>query len=312
MVFVHASPSLPSLRLCWGLPGSTQLPYPSSNEMPASNYAGIPVGGAVWLSDTSSPLPMFGETIYAVRAKIVAEIAPTSSCSDLICPSGGRNCLMLNADYWPVGFIAPGQVQPGETNIVAVAGCLNHDDPLASVDRCGPTWNPATGNLHLDVVPIAGTFAVADAGGTLMVQAAQLSPGLQSLQGDSGPTVVSFGSQGDASTIAQLAQEDDLLPATPVAVSLQGGLAAYGQLGFGVDVPGAGAGSAGHLWMSLAQAQDLVSPAQDPSVYYAGGPYVVAVVGDPYAPHAFAGGDGGYDGKGLHVLVLPTAGQAPP
>jgi hypothetical protein len=254
---------------------------------------------------------MFGATIYAVRAKIIADIAPTSSCDDLICAQqGGAHCLMPNADYWNVGSIPPGNLQFGETNIVAVAGCLGADDPLASVGRCGSTWNAATGNLHLDAVPIPGTFE--DAGSTLMVQAAQLSPGLQSLEGDAGSTLVSFGSEGDASVVAQLVQEGDLLPLPPVAVSLQGGLAAYGQLGFAVDVAGAGAGSAGHLWMSLAQAQQLISPAQDPSVYYAGGPYVVAVLGDPGAPHAFAGGDGGYDGKGLHVLVLPTAGQAPP
>jgi hypothetical protein len=92
---------------------------------------------------------------------------------------------------------------------------------------------------------------------------------------------------------------------------LPSGLASFGQIGFGIDVLGADAGSAGHLWMSLAQAQELVDPAQDPTVYYAGGHYVVAVVGDPAAPHAFAGGDGGYDGRGLHVLVLPATAALP-
>jgi len=34
------------------------------------------------------------------------------------------------------------------------------------------------------------------------------------------------------------------------------------------------------------------------------------VVGDPAAPHAFdTGADGGYDGTGLHALVLPAAGR---
>jgi hypothetical protein len=312
LVFVHASPSLPSLRLCWAVPGSTDLPFPSTNEMPASNYAGIPVGGAVWLGDALDPTrALLGEQIYAVRALIVEALAPTASCSELICPPGGQHCLMANADYWPVGTIVPDQLRLGTTNIVAIAGCLGvAGDTLASADRCGSAWNSATGNLHLDVIP-APLAADADAGGPLMVQAAQLSPGLQSLEGDAG-ALVSFGPEGDASTIAQLDQEGDLLPASPVPVPLQGGLAEYGQLGFGVDVQGEAAGGAGHLWMSLAQAQQLVSPAQDPGVYYAGGPYIVAVVGDPNAPHAFGGGDGGYDGKGLHVLVLPTGGQAPP
>jgi hypothetical protein len=313
IVFVHASRSLPSLRLCWDVqPGTAQSPFPSNNEMPASNYAGIPVGGAVWLDPAIDPQTLVGLTLYAVRAKNIQDIAPTASCSDLIACSGPSNsCFTPKLDYWAVGNIQPGDLRVGATNIVAVSGCLGADDPLASPERCGAsTWNNATGNLHLDIIPVPAT-AAADAGGPLMVQAAQLSPGLEALEGDAG-SLVSFGAPGDASTIAQLDQEGDLLPTSPVAVFLQGGLAEYGEVGFGVDVPGADAGGAGHLWMSLAEAQQLVSPAQDPSVYYAGGPYVVAVVGDPDAPHAFSGGDGGYDGKGLHVLVLPTAVQAAP
>jgi hypothetical protein len=314
IVFLHASPSVESLRLCWNLqPGTAgQLPFPSDNEMPASNYPGIPVGGAVWLDKAIGAETIVGQTIYAVRAKPIEEIAPGASCADLIACSGPTSdCFAPKMDYWEVGSIQPGDLRAGATNIVAISGCLGADDSLASADRCGPTWNSATGNLHLDVVPVASAAAADDAGGQLTVQAAQLSPGLQSLEGDAG-ALITFGVQGDASLIAQLDQEGDLLPASPVAVFLPGGLAQYGQLGFGVDVQGAAAGGAGHLWMSLAQAQQLVSPAQDPSVYYAGGPYVVAVLGDPNAPHAFGSGDGGYDGKGLHVLVLPTAPQTPP
>jgi hypothetical protein len=89
-------------------------------------------------------------------------------------------------------------------------------------------------------------------------------------------------------------------------------LPSYGQLGFAVDV--AGSGSPAHLWMSLAHAQELVNPAQDPAAYFGmGGTYVVAVVGDPNAPPPFAaaGDGGGYDGTGLHLLVLPTAQTTP-
>jgi len=59
--------------------------------------------------------------------------------------------------------------------------------------------------------------------------------------------------------------------------------------------------------MSLADSQQLVNPTEDPTQFF-GQPrtYLVAVLGDPNAPHAFAPvtGDGGYDGKGLHVLVV--------
>jgi hypothetical protein len=216
---------------------------------------------------------------------------------------------MQNLDYWSLG--SPGSLMVGATNVVAIAGCLGADDPLASPARCGPTWNAATGNLHIEVVPVPNA-APDDAG--LLVQAAQLSPGLQALAGDASATSISFGTQDDAAMpIAQLAQEGDLLPSPPTAVPLPAGLAAFGQLGFAVDVGGTGASGAAHLWMSLAQAQQLVNPAQDPSAYYGGvGTYVVAVVGDPNAPHAFATDtDGGYDGKGLHLLLLPTGLMAP-
>jgi hypothetical protein len=83
-------------------------------------------------------------------------------------------------------------------------------------------------------------------------------------------------------------------------------LPGYGQLGFAVDVPGFD-GGAGHVWMSLADSQQLVDPTEDPTQFF-GQPrtYLVAVLGDPNAPHAFAPvtGDAGYDGRGLHVLVV--------
>jgi hypothetical protein len=301
---------LPSLRLCWLPNGGLQPAFPSSNEMPASNYAGIPVGGAVWLGNASDPLQIVGSDVYALRAKLIA--GESTSCNDLVCtPGSGPNCRMLNADYWRVGTFPAGALQVGTTNIVAVAGCLGADDPLASVDRCGPTWNAATGNLHLDVLPVP--YAGPSVTAMLTLQAAQLSPGLQSLQGDAGVTAISFGTaaQANAQPIAQLTQEGDLLPIPAVSLMLPSGLAVFGQLGFGVDVQGVEAGASGHLWMSLAEAQQLVSPAQDPNTYYGGGPYVVAVVGDPAAPHAFGTGDGGYDGKGLHVLVLPVGQPSP-
>jgi hypothetical protein len=62
--------------------------------------------------------------------------------------------------------------------------------------------------------------------------------------------------------------------------------------------------------MSLAQAQQLVDPTADPSVFFGQNrTYVVAVLGDPSAPHAFTSG-GVYDGRGLHLLVVPSAAPA--
>jgi hypothetical protein len=314
VIFAHASPSLPALRLCWvpaglGLPASG-VPFPSDNEMPASNYPGIPVGGAVWLTDPAQVASVAGATIYALRAWPLGQDR-TTKCADLLCPPGGQNCRIPNLDYWRIGTIAPAQLRTGASNIIAVSGCRGGDDATASVARCGASWSAATGNLHLEVVPVpAAAFDPGDGG--LLVQATQLSPGLQALQGAAGMTSVSFGpaDMSGAQPIAQLQGEAELLPSSPASVSLPAGPASFGQLGFAVDVQGIDAGAAAHLWMSLALAQELVSPSQDPTAYYgAGGTYVVAVLGDPNAPHAT--GDAGYDGTGLHVLVLPTAKTTP-
>ena len=88
-------------------------------------------------------------------------------------------------------------------------------------------------------------------------------------------------------------------------------LAVYGQLGFAVTVPD-DEGGAGYEWMSLAESQQLVDPTQDPTLFFGHArTYVVAVLGDPDAPHAFApGADAGYDGKGLHVLVVASPAPA--
>jgi hypothetical protein len=304
LIFVHASPSLQSVRLCFSGGGEGALPFPSDNEMPASNYPGIPTGGAVWMTDVSA-IPFAG-TAYAVRAKNIA--GSTAVCQDLLCMPGlGQNCLTQGLDYWPVGTITRSAALPGTTTVFAIAGCLGiQADSLATEERCGPDWNAATGNLHLDVVPVPPTATV---DGGLVAQATQLSPGLVSLQGDAGTTSLSFGSVVDAQAVAQLGAEGTVVPIF-MPLALAPGLATYGQVGFGVAVQDADTGSAGQVWMSLAQAQELVDPAQDPTVYYAQGQVVVAVLGDPSAPHAFADGDGGYDGKGLHLLVLPaTAGM---
>jgi hypothetical protein len=310
IVFLHASPSLPSLRLCWAGIGPGQaakvVPFPSDNEMPASNYPGIPVGGAAWLTDAANlgKWQLTGR-LYAVRAKVIA--GKTTPCDMLLC-TGSSTCLTPSFDYWPVGTLP--SPTPGVTTLVAIAGCLGAVDPLASVGRCGSTWDPVKGNLHLDVAQVATFSNGSPDAGSLLVQAAQLSPALQSLQGDAGAATVSFGPENDAqSLVAQLPQEGDLLPLVPMPIALPAALPSFGDMGFAVDVTGADASSAAHLWMSLAQAQELVSPTQNPVGYYgAGGTYVIAVLGDPNAPHAFAPQtDGGYDGTGLHVLLLPAA-----
>ncbi len=160
----------------------------------------------------------------------------------------------------------------------------------------------SSGNLHVDVVPL---FQVTQSdAGQLPVQVAQLSPALAQLAGDAGAVAVSFGAQGATSPVATLAGEGAYGPMNAAYLNVGTNPTNYGSLGFGVDVVGVDGGP-GHLWMSLEESLELVDPMMNPATYYSQvDTYVVAVVGDPNAVHAFTP-DASFDGTGLHVLVFP-------
>jgi hypothetical protein len=311
-LFVNASTSetnLGPVRLCWSTPQGGVIPankaFPQQ-IMPASNFPGLPLGGAVLLGNASAltggPL-----TLYAIRARQLEKYQQADvTCDKLIC--SGSSCLSLGTDYFALANVT---LFDGVTNVVAIEGCLPSAlDSNANAARCGATWTGASGNLHAEVLSLTDAPA---AKGTLYVQAAQLSPGLATLLGNGGSATVSLGTaNAAATTIANLGAEGQVLPSPPTGLPVFGlALADYGTYGIRIDVSGVDAG-AGNLFMSFAQAGQLVDPGVDPVGFYnGGGTYLVAVLGDPNAPHAFSTGtSGAYDGTGLHVLVV-RAEQGP-
>jgi hypothetical protein len=306
-LFVNASASLPAVRLCWSIVGGvpTAKPFPQQ-IMPASNYAGIAAGGTSFMSNAST-LAHGPLELDVIPAKLLANLESGGTadlpCDQLICT--GPHCLTPQkpTEYWALS-VPP--LTEGVTNVIALEGCLAQaDDANANVARCGADWTATAGNLQVQVTPL--TDAKGAQQGTLFVQAAQLSPGLASLLGSGGSATVSLGTANAAnSSIADLGAEGEVLPSSPVGLALSTlELADYGTYGIRIDVSGVDAGP-GNLFMSLAQAQQLVDPSVDPKTFYSGGgTYLVAVVGDPNAPHAFSTGTSGpYDGTGLHVLVV--------
>ncbi len=330
VTFVHASPSLNDTRLCWTVPGSgdagaltNAAPFPSGAPMPASNFPGLPVGGAVQLSpalDLATASAAGPVELYAIDAEVLAREASStlpSSCEAVVClenpnPSPSAPCLRPNEDYWHVGTLPTSAIAASGPTFVALAGCLGTAiDSAASAARCGSSWDAVAGNLHTEVLHVAlsssdGVGAASDAG-LLAFQSALVSPAVATSLGDGGSLRVSFGASGDASTVALLSSEDDIEPPTPTPLQIGTNLAAFGQLGLGVDAVGLDAATSLHLWTSLAQAQSLVDPTADPRAYFgASATYVAVVLGDPSAPSPFSAGDAAYDGRGLHVLVLAS------
>jgi hypothetical protein len=306
VLFVQASPSLSDTVFCWSVgnasPSMTDSPYPSTTPMPASNYPGVPVGGAVALADASSMLG--GDlTVWALDAAGVAAVVQRGDCAqthDCTCYNLLQNAAVTKHQ---MPSIPSGTIALDATVVLWARGCLASDQN-ASVQRCGADWSPSTGNLRMDFATMPGASLPAPDSGALTVQAAQLSPALALLAGDAG-AVVSFGAQGatDASVVTTLNAPDQILPSAPLQVTTRIPLASFGQLGFAVDVAGDGGA---HLWMSLAQSLDLVDPTQDPTQYFAQPTsYLVTVIGDPAGASPGTTGDASYDGTGLHLLVVP-------
>ncbi len=306
VLFVQGSPSLSDTVFCWSVgsaaPSMTDRPYPFATPMPASNYPGVPVGGAVALADASSMLG--GDlTIWALVASDVATVVQRGDCAqthDCTCYNLLQNAAVTKHQ---MPSIPSGTIALDTTVVLWARGCLASDQN-ATMQRCGADWSPTTGNLRMDFATVPGASLPVPDSGALTVQAAQLSPALALLAGDGG-AVVSFGAQGatDASIVTTLSAPDQILPSVPLQVTTRIPLASFGQLGFAVDVAGDGGA---HLWMSLAQSLDLVDPTQDPTQYFAQPTsYLVTVIGDPAGAPPGTTGDASYDGTGLHLLVVP-------
>jgi hypothetical protein len=220
--------------------------------MPASNYAGIPTGGAVWASaDLLAQLAQGGVQLWGVLAREVADRAlndASTACDDLVCNAPG--CADANA-WWPLGQASAGAAA---TTVIGIEG-------PESLEQ-----------IQLGIAPSPPAHDLA-------FQTVLLSPKLASLVADGGAVFVTYTLEDAGAEAGATVDLSGLVPPPPIVVPGPTTVNDSNAQGFSVDIEAADGGLTQHLWMSLAQSQDLVDPSLDPTVYYDASLLVPAMVG---------------------------------
>jgi hypothetical protein len=286
---VHASPDLEDFRICFGISDSPTgvvvqdkvQPYPDNayGPMPESNYPGIPVGGAV-------PLRTFTHGAflvpYIIRASDLTRPGyDTLTCDKLICTTS-TTCLH-DGEFWSLPAIDRLRLMQGRRYVLAIGGCRSG----ASAGGCASA-GPLDAQLQ-EVAASTGGLA-----GSLTGQFLHLAPAVGAISlsvDDAGVSLPAYGAIAPSLGVMTL-------PTPP-----HGDLAAYASESLHLTYADAGAD------FSLALVQRLSDPSMLPTAFFERDtPWVFVVLGDPAAasPLADGGINSAYDGRGLHIIALPT------
>jgi hypothetical protein len=327
-----------------GLPEPSDYDAP----MPLSNFPGVPLGGAVRVPLREELLAGARPVLIHARRLETAE-RRGQSCQELFCNTTDPRCLERNIDYRTLADIRPGTLEQGVDHLLVVTGCLPIDaNPSATAEACGTNYTTDRGNLGLSVFPLeslavrpgvleffllnaapklnaadvevtfesaggpaadggdaGGGDAGADGGTTRKLLATgpaylQLtSTGVQvsALASDALPT---FDQSGVAVRFSPLAAADG----GPDDSGVDGSLGDGGESGDGAAAP-----PQGRRFFSLADIQRVSDPLALPNSFFAPGPFVLALVGDPDLQPPSPSDDASVTSpprvRWLHVLAVP-------
>ncbi len=301
-LLVHASADADDFRICFGTTDNADggaavpvlplapLPDDATHPMPRTNYPGVPAGGGVVLKAAFG-----GAKTYLVPYLVNAETLATKStlagktCDQIFCGSGA-SCLK-STDYDTLPPIATTSVAGGGTRVLVVTGCRAGTSVPA---RCGPGYDPATGNLALRMLPLD---AVPTSGATKIgVQIAQVAPVL-------GSVAVSYGALDGGTSLGTVAY-GTVAPPTALPSDRPTSDPAFESTGLRVTELSDGGASGAPYTMSLAAVATASDPTQVPGDYFAGGKnYVFVLIGDP----AYPADDAGTQlVRGFHAIALAT------
>jgi hypothetical protein len=311
VILVHAAKAQ-SFRLCFENELDL-LPQPDSQAMPEANVVGVEVGSAVRLGPLQGP----PGKVYLFEEPLIRAYYPRFGGGG----DGAPTCrgLLSSPTLSPLA-IELGTVDANLSNgvhLLVVRGCPA-DGPIVkhSAAECGKGWSPATSNLSVNEITLAGTTRPESS--TLPAQVVNLSQSLESARAGR-DLVVRFGDLAAAdSKHATVATNPALFgsaaPAEPARLPYDtSDIGIYESVGFRVQLAAAaGGGGAGPtekvLDESLAKIQKSSSSRDVPPSYYAAASnYALLLLGDPDAKLA----DGGADDdprRTLHLLAVPVIG----
>jgi len=181
LILVHGSPDVPAIRVCFGTGKLADGSDTTVQPLPAlPDKAGtLPDGGSTppgLYPGTGGPFPDLTDlndvaiTAFVVLAdKIAAETSTNpaeATCDQLVGPANkpctGAKCLAAT-DYIPLPTIAAQTFTHGNTYLLSAIGCLPGETGRG-VGMCGAGYNPATGNVHVQIDQLGTTFIGADGG----------------------------------------------------------------------------------------------------------------------------------------------------
>jgi len=264
---VHGALGVGDLRICFDENDPAALP--TDTLVPQTNYPGLAEGGAAIIPNQVAMRGLL-QTAFAIPAANVAlfehEANKTFSCAAL--------------KALPKFSIAAATLGASGPTIVALMGCGPN---TGDAQKCGPGFNPSTGNLHF--VQVNAAAQISAPGSEIAAQFVDLSYSLDAqtksnldlqlgvLPGNcaGNPAMLNFGKASMAFTYA---------PAAATGFDASGLLACD-------------ANKQSLLKTTFTSMQRVTDPRAIPSTYYEARDYLFAIVGDsqqtgPQALHALA------------------------
>jgi hypothetical protein len=325
LAWVHASAELFPVRVCLKNTKTNEFitpsPLPDKTVMPHSNVVGLAPGSAFVMTGFESHTAESELTAVAYLLSVhKLKDLPEKPCNQLVCTGG--SCL-TTADYITSETLTLRAPAAQNVELLVIQGCRA---AAGSKERCGPSYEVATGNAGVLQLPQLSLSFSPPQEGQPRLYGAQLSPSVRALWlPEAGTAELQYGTLGasDGTEVigGAIFEQSWSAPGGTLQVTFPGQLITlpdkndaeapeYGNLGFTLLASSSDGGLAPRLQMSLAAVQDLSESASLPAAFWHGSTdFLIAVVGDVTAESQWLLGDGGlnpaFTGEGLHILAVP-------